>query len=71
MLPYIPSFAGLSETDREARAERLMDRADDALLSGRATQAQYDAWVRRLDNAAAAASILPVRAVGQSGTARF
>lgn len=39
----------LTEARIEREAERLMDAADRAYLAGKATQAQYDAWVKALD----------------------
>ncbi|MGV7219132.1 hypothetical protein [Bradyrhizobium sp. UFLA05-112] len=36
--------------DRPGRIiERLMDRADKALRSGKVTQVQYDAWIKALN----------------------
>lgn len=49
-LPIFPCFYDKpSENRLEAVVSRLMDRADSALLSGNATQAQYDAWIKALD----------------------
>jgi hypothetical protein len=49
-LPIFPCFYDKPSEDRlETVVSRLMDRADSALLSGKATQAQYDAWTRALD----------------------
>jgi hypothetical protein len=43
-LPIFPCFYDKPSEDRlEAVVSRLMDRADSALLSGKATQVQYDA----------------------------
>ena len=39
----------LSEDAAERAAERYMNRADAALLSGQATQAEYDRWTAALD----------------------
>ena len=45
---HLPIFPWLmfpvTENKIERAVERLFDRADDALMSGRATQSQYDAW---------------------------
>jgi hypothetical protein len=49
-LPIFPCFYDKPSEDRlEAVVSRLMDRADSALLSGKATQVQYDAWIKALD----------------------
>jgi hypothetical protein len=49
-LPIFPCFYDQPSEDRlETTVSRLMDRADSALLSGKATQAQYDAWIKALD----------------------
>ena len=39
-----------TEDRLERIIERLMDRTDKALLSGKATQVQYDAWIKALNN---------------------
>lgn len=44
-LPVFPCFYDRPTEDRLERViERLTDRADAALMAGKATQAQYDAW---------------------------
>lgn len=52
-LPVFPALydwpSPITEERVERAAERLMDRADAALLAGEATQAQYEAWVTALD----------------------
>ena len=49
-LPIFPTLYGCpGEAEVERVVERLMDRADKALMRGLATQVQYDAWVRALD----------------------
>lgn len=49
-LPIFPTLYGkLSEDRLERIVERLVDRADHHFLAGRATQAQYDAWMKALD----------------------
>jgi hypothetical protein len=40
----------LTESRIEREAERLMDAADSAFLAGKATQAQYDAWTKALND---------------------
>jgi hypothetical protein len=50
-LPVFPCFYDKPSEDRLERCiERLTDRADASLLAGKSTQAQYDAWVKALDN---------------------
>lgn len=39
----------LTEDRIEREASRLMDAADKAFLAGKATQQQYDGWVKALD----------------------
>lgn len=49
-LPIFPTFhAKPTEGDLETVAERLMDRADKALMQGSVTQGEYDRWTRALD----------------------
>jgi len=49
-LPVFPCFYDHPTEDRLERViERLMNRADASLMSGKSTQAQYDAWVKALD----------------------
>jgi len=50
-LPIFPSldYAAIDADRVERTAERLMDRADKALMEGRASQVQYDKWVRALN----------------------
>ena len=49
-LPIFPMFHSAPSEDRLERViERLVDRADWAWLAGKATDAQYDAWHKRLD----------------------
>ena len=44
-LPIFPTLYGCITEERiETAVEKLTDRADGALMSGKATQAQYDAW---------------------------
>ena len=52
-LPSFPIvFVGRpSETELEERIERLVDRADRALMSGSVTQAEYDTWYLELNRA--------------------
>jgi hypothetical protein len=48
-LPVFPCFYDRPTEDRLERVvERLMDRADNSLMTGKATQSQYDAWVAAL-----------------------
>lgn len=48
-LPIFPCFYHAPTEDRlECIIERLTDRADNAFLQGKATQAQYDAWTKAL-----------------------
>ncbi len=50
-LPLFPSFTQKPNDERlEREVERLMDRADVRFLAGKATQTQYDAWIKALDN---------------------
>lgn len=39
----------LSEAQLEESAARYMDRADRALMAGKATQGEYERWTRALD----------------------
>ena len=49
-LPIFPCFYDRPSEDRlEGVVSRLMDRADSALLLGKATQVQYDAWIKALN----------------------
>lgn len=49
-LPIFPTISTpLAEEKVERVVERLIDRADTAFLAGLATQSQYDAWSRRLN----------------------
>jgi hypothetical protein len=50
-LPIFPTvfYNQPSEQRIETVVERLVNRADGALMSNRATQAQYDAWSRALN----------------------
>ena len=49
-LPVFPLLtAPVTEDKLERTVERLFDRADSALMSGHATQAEYDRWSRRCD----------------------
>lgn len=49
-LPIFPMFRDTPTEDQIERAvERLVNRADTAFMAGKATQAQYDAWHKRLD----------------------
>lgn len=49
-LPIFPclDYRPITEDRIERVVERLVDRADAALLDGRATQRQYDAWQKAL-----------------------
>jgi hypothetical protein len=59
-LPIFPTLYGAVTEDRLERCvERLMDRADAALMSGRATQQQYDSWCAALSRWADAQRTLP------------
>ncbi len=50
-LPIFPCFYDKPSEDRLERVvSRLMNRADSALLSGKATQLQYDAWIKALNH---------------------
>lgn len=54
-LPVFPTLYGMVTEERiERNVERLMDSADHLFMAGKATQAQYDAWVKALDAWAAA-----------------
>lgn len=49
-LPIMPYFHMPASEERiERAAERLMDRADAALMAGKCSQAQYDRWTKALD----------------------
>lgn len=49
-LPMFPTFYNAPTEERlEFVIERLMDTADRAFLAGKATRAEYDAWVKALD----------------------
>jgi hypothetical protein len=49
-LPTFPTFIEKPSEERlEREVERLMDRADAALMDGRATQPEYDSWTKALD----------------------
>ena len=49
-LPIFPHiYNAVTEDQLERLIERLMDRADAALLSNDATQDQYDLWVKALN----------------------
>ena len=49
-LPLFPSFTQTPSEERlEREVERLMDRADMRFLAGKATQTQYDRWIKALD----------------------
>lgn len=49
-LPLFPALcAPLTEDGIERVAEWLMNKADRVLLSGKATQDEYDRWCRALD----------------------
>lgn len=49
ILPNLPKMIGASEEKIERHVERLMDLADAILMRGDFTQAEYDAWTKRLD----------------------
>jgi len=58
-LPIFPHiYDAVPERQLERLIERLMDRADAALLSNAATQEQYDLWVKALNAWANRAPIL-------------
>lgn len=48
-LPIFPclDYLPITEDRIERTLERLFDRADNALMTGQATQEQYDAWSKR------------------------
>jgi hypothetical protein len=49
-LPIFPMLSGLEpEGELENIAERLMDRADAALIAGKATTGEYARWTVALD----------------------
>jgi hypothetical protein len=49
LFPHIYDCRPITENALERMIERLMDRADAALLDNRATQDQYNSWVAALN----------------------
>lgn len=53
-LPVLPRFSSplTNESALEMMVEKLIDKADMALISGAISQESYDEWMRELDTAA-------------------
>ena len=50
-LPIFPTiYDPIPESQLERLIERLMDRADQALLTNKATETQYNSWIKALNS---------------------